>query len=71
MNRRTRRSTRRKSHQNAMYHVVVRNKRTGHMTRMTSSPVTYREGRTILSKITDYELRRRLEEWRHKGLKPA
>ncbi len=36
------------------YHVVVINERTDYKSYMTATPVTHREGCTILSKITDY-----------------
>lgn len=45
------------------YHVVVINERTGKKGYMTATPVTHREGTTILRKITDYPWRRKqLEE---------
>lgn len=45
------------------YHVVVINERTGKKAYMTATPVTHREGSTILRKITDYPWRRKqLEE---------
>lgn len=46
-----------------MYNVVVINEKTGIKVVMTSSPVTHKEGCTLLSKITDYKWRRKqLEE---------
>jgi hypothetical protein len=41
-----------------MYDVVIVNEKTGTVTVMTSSPVTHKEGCTILSKMTKYPFRR-------------
>lgn len=46
-----------------MYHVIVINEKTNNKVYMTVTPVTHKEGCTILSKITDYPWRRKqLEE---------
>ena len=46
-----------------MYHVIVINERTGRKVYMTATPVTHKEGCTILSKLTRYPWRReQLEE---------
>lgn len=60
MAKRTSRKPRRRVRRNAerRYHVVVINDRTGQKVRMTATPVTHREGVTIMSKITRYRWRR-------------
>lgn len=46
-----------------IYNVVVINQKTGLKVRMNAAPVTHAEGCTWLSKITDYNWRRKqLEE---------
>lgn len=37
-----------------MYHVIVRNMKTGKKIYMTQKPVTHKEGCTILSKLTKH-----------------
>ena len=41
------------------YHVVVIVEKTGEKCYMTSTPVTHKQGCTILTKITDYKWRRK------------
>lgn len=45
-----------------MYHVFVKNKKTGRKVQMTSSPVTHHEGCVLLSKLTKYPWRQEMLE---------
>lgn len=47
-----------------LFHVVVKNIKTGKKVYMTTSPVTHKEGCTILSKLTKYP-------WRYEMLETA
>lgn len=48
----------------ALFHVVVINNKTGRKVTMTETPVTRKEGATILGKLTRYA-------WRRNQLEPV
>lgn len=45
-----------------MYHVIVKNIKTGVKVYMTAYPVTHAEGCTLLSKLTKYKWRQEMLE---------